>query len=115
MLVFSLHEDPEEAGSNTGKGQMSLSLVSNSEGRTVSTFPVLSSGLPPGHPHSGGVFLFQTPHTPHRSAQQPVFQLVPETVKLTTKLRAITQARWPRNRSTALLDRIRKSGWNTRS
>lgn len=31
MLVFSLREDPEEAGSNTGKGQMSLSATVREE------------------------------------------------------------------------------------
>lgn len=112
MLVFSLREDPGEAGSNTGKRQMSLSATVREELCPPSMSCYLDCNQV--SPTLKGESSCLTPHTPDRSAQQPVFQLVPETVKLTTKLRAITQARRPRNRSTAPLDGMRKSGWNER-
>lgn len=44
-MVFSLHENPEQVGSNTGEGQMDLPATVRE--KTVSVIRVLLAGLPP--------------------------------------------------------------------
>ena len=66
MLVFSLREDPEEAGSNTGKDQVSLSATVREELSPPSmSFHLTATRC---HPHSGESSCFESPSHP---SQEP--------------------------------------------